>query len=101
MEFTLDEIIDVMDKAITEIEEKIGYSGSNSQEGSRLKSELSYFKQGAISGLSASNFGYDSEAELEIPKEWEKYFYEKIKKSDPEYDEFLRLQKKFKKYENK
>ena len=64
-----------------------------------LKSEVSYFKQGVISGLSASaKFGYDSELEIEIPKECEKYFYIEIRKSEPEYDEFLRLKDKFKNY---
>jgi len=99
MEFTLDKIIEVMNRTVADLENQIGQSGSNSQAASRLKSEVSYFKQGVISGLSApAKFGYDSELEIEIPKEWEKYFYDELRKADPEYDEFLRLKEKFKNY---
>ena len=98
MGFTLDKIELVMTKAIIDLENKIGHSGSHSQAASFLKENLKFFMIGIENGfMSMSPMVYDPELEIEIPEEWYKYFKQTLMESDSEYEEFVRLSEKFEK----
>jgi fibrillarin-like rRNA methylase len=88
MKFTLEKIVKVMDKIFHEQNEtKI------------LKSNYDFFIKGVYSvliSIKESEFDIDTDINttdllLTIPEDWEDYF----KIIDPEYEEYIRLKKKF------
>lgn len=77
----VDAIITLVLKEVDEREKAAGYSGSWSDNGSQYTRDMvEYYRMGQA-GM--------------IPPEWEKFVNQVKKNEDPEYQEFLRLQKKF------
>ena len=81
-----------------EFRENAGYAGEIGDRGAaRLVAELTMFVAGFKACQDAvifeTNHVLDPETEIEVPKQWEKYF----EKEQEEYQEYLRLKTKFEK----
>jgi hypothetical protein len=95
---TLNKIRHRITSIACELRENAGYAGSSNDGGaSRLESELAMFVAGFKACQDAVIFEIchivDPETEIEVPKQWEKYF----EKEQKEYQEYLRLKAKFEK----
>lgn len=83
MKKDIEDIMNLILKDADKREISAGYSGSHSDGGaSRLRDQVNFYKAG-MNG--------------DIPPEWNEYVKEHVKNTDPEYSEFVRLQKKFEK----
>jgi hypothetical protein len=98
MMITLNKIRQRITSIAHELRENAGYAGSSNDGGAaRLESELAMFVAGFKACQDAVIFEnayiVDPETEIEVPKQWEKYF----EKEQEEYQEYLRLKTKFEK----
>ena len=93
MKKTLKEISDKITSVAFNLREDAGYSGSWTDGGaSVLEDSLSMFINGVKAALNTAGIidGVE-DYQLEVPKQWTKYFIE----DDKEYKEYLRLKNKF------
>lgn len=107
MRKTLNEIRETIIQAADRLQSDAGYGGRHDDGGaSKLLSELSFWEAGILSlfeTFSVYTVSGDGdmptkqtieklgERRLEVPLAWEKYFL----KDNPEYQEYLRLKKKY------
>ena len=98
MMLTLNKIKHRITSIACELREDAAYAGERDDRGAaRLEWELSMFVAGFKACQDAVIFEInhiiDTETEIEVPKQWEKYF----EKEQKEYQEYLRLKAKFEK----
>lgn len=94
---TLNKIRQRITSVAHELRDNAGYAGERGDIAARLESELAMFTAGFKACQDAVIFEkayiVDPQAEIEVPKQWEKYF----EKEQEEYQEYLRLKTKFEK----
>ena len=98
MMLTLNKIKQRITSVVHELRENVAYDGERSDKDTvRLIAELVMFTAGFKACQDAvifeTNHVLDPETEIEVPKQWEKYF----EKEQEEYQEYLRLKTKFEK----
>jgi len=97
MMISLNKIRQRITSVVLELRDNAGYAGERGDIAARLESELAMFVAGFKACQDAvifeTNHVLDPETEIEVPKQWEKYF----EKEQEEYQEYLRLKIKFEK----
>jgi hypothetical protein len=92
---TLNKITERITSVVLELRDNAGYAGERGDIAARLESELAMFVTGFKACQDAvifeTNHVVEPETEIEVPKQWEKYF----EKEQKEYQEYLRLKAKF------
>ena len=95
MMITLNKITERITSVVLELRDNAGYAGERGDIAARLESELAMFVTGFKACQDAvifeTNHVVDPETEIEVPKQWEKYF----EKEQKEFADYLRLKAKF------
>ena len=94
MMITLNKITERITSVVLELRDNAGYAGERGDIAARLESELAMFVAGFKACQDAvifeTNHVVEPETEIEVPKQWEKYF----EKEQKEFADYLRLKAK-------